>query len=195
MIETILERKQAGTRARLTVKMLTVLSVVILAVALPQLTHTVAGASGGIRFLPMYLPVLLGGCLLGTRWGLAAGLLAPVMSYLYTSALGGSPMPAAARLPFMMAELAIMAAVTGAFAGRIAKNPLWAFAAVPAAFAAGRGAFFLAVLALQSLTSLKPAMIAAQLRTGLVGVAIQIVLVPLLVLGIAKLTKQEGGND
>lgn len=195
MIETILERKQAGTRVRLTVKMLTVLSVVILAVALPQLTHTVAGASGGIRFLPMYLPVLLGGCLLGARWGLAAGLLAPVASYLYTSALGGSPMPAAARLPFMMAELAILAAVTGAFSGRIAKTPLWAFAAVPAAFAVGRGAFFLAVLALQNVTALKPAMIAAQLRTGLVGVAIQIVLVPLLVLGIAKLTDWERGND
>ena len=87
------------------------------------------------------------------------------------------------------------AAVTGAFSGRIAKNPLWAFAAVPAAFATGRGAFFLAVVALQNLTAQKPAMIAAQLRTGLAGVAIQMVLVPLLVLGIAKLTDWERGND
>lgn len=191
MIEAMLQKRNAKTGTRMTVKLLTVLTVVILAAALPQLTHAVAGASGGIRFLPMYLPVLLGGCLLGTRWGLAAGLLSPLASYLYTSALGGTPMPAASRLPFMMAELAIMAAVTGLFAKKIAVKPAWAFAAVPASLLVGRGCFFLSVVLLQNVSALKPAVIASQLRTGLVGALIQAVLVPLLVLGIAKLDRQE----
>lgn len=191
MVETMLQRRNATFGTRITVKFLTVLSVVILAVALPQLTHAVAGASGGVRFLPMYLPVLLGGCLLGTRWGLAAGLLSPLASYLFTSMLGGSPIPTAARLPFMMAELAIMAVVTGLFAKKIAALPVWAFAAVPAALAVGRGCFLLLVVLLQNVTALKPAMIASQLRTGLAGTLIQAVLVPLLVLGIAKLESQE----
>ena len=66
MLESVLARRGASLKVKITVKSLVALGVVALAVLLPQLVHLAAGASGGVRLLPMYLPVLLGGCLLGT---------------------------------------------------------------------------------------------------------------------------------
>ena len=103
MIENILARKGISLKIRLTVKSLVSAGIVVLAVVLPQLVHLAAGASGGVTWLPMYLPVLLGGCLLGTWWGLGVGVLSPLVSFAVTSAMGNA-MPAAARLPFMTAE-------------------------------------------------------------------------------------------
>ena len=114
MIESILTRKNVGIRGRVTVKAVLSAGIIALAVLLPQLVHMAAGPQGGMQWLPMYLPVLLGGCLLGPIWGLGVGVLAPLASFAVTSAMGNA-MPAAARLPFMMAELAVFAAVSGAF--------------------------------------------------------------------------------
>ena len=80
MIENVLERKHASLSVKITVKALIAAGVVALAVVLPQLAHLAIGAEAGVKLLPMYLPVLLGGCLLGWRWGLAA--------YLVTSRFG-----------------------------------------------------------------------------------------------------------
>ncbi len=171
--------------------MLTILSVVILAVTLPQIVHSFAGSVGGVKFLPMYLPVLLGGCLLGAKYGLVAGLLSPLASYLFTTLALGTAMPSAERLPFMMLELSVMAVVTGLFSCRISRNPLFAFVAVPTALVVGRGMFLLSVVLLQTVTNLTPNMILGQIRTGLVGALIQAVSVPLLVIIIAKLSAKE----
>lgn len=126
MIENILARKGISLKIRLTVKSLVSAGVIILAVMLPQLVHLAAGPSGGMTWLPMYLPVLLGGCLLGTWWGLGVGILSPLVSFAVTSAMG-SAMPAAARLPFMTAELAVFAAVSGLFLQRFPKTAGWHF--------------------------------------------------------------------
>ena len=128
MIENILARKGISLKIRLTVKSLVSAGVIILAVVLPQLVHLAAGPSGGMTWLPMYLPVLLGGCLLGTWWGLGVGILSPLVSFAVTSAMG-SAMPAAARLPFMTAELAVFAAVSGLFSAKISENGWMAFPA------------------------------------------------------------------
>lgn len=85
LIETVLERKRAKSGVRLTVKTAVAALVVALAVALPQIVHLVAGASGGVRWLPMYAPILLGGCLLGFKWGLGVGIAAPIVSFAITS--------------------------------------------------------------------------------------------------------------
>ena len=194
MIESILERKHAGARARITAKALITLFVIALAVALPQMVHLVTGAPGGVKWMPMYLPVLLGGCLLGVRFGMAAGVLSPLCSFLLT-ALAGNPMPAAARLPFMMAELAIMAAVTGAFSGLIAKRPLFAIPAVALALLAGRSGFLLLVTIFQQVVPFTPSMILSQIRTGVPGLILSVVAVPLLVTGIWFLTRKGAKND
>ena len=114
MIESVLAKHNAKLGTKITVKSLISVGVVALAVLLPQLVHLIAGASGGVQWLPMYLPVLLGGCLLGWKWGLGVGVLSPLVSFAITL-LTGNAMPAASRLPYMMAELAVFAAVSGAF--------------------------------------------------------------------------------
>lgn len=121
MIESILVSKNVQTKTKITIKTLISVGLIVLAVGLPQLVHLVAGAQGGMTWLPMYLPVLIGGCLLGTWWGLGIGIASPIISFLITYA-AGSPMPALERLPFMVLELAVFAGVTGLFSKKIATN-------------------------------------------------------------------------
>lgn len=191
MIDNVLTRKGASLKVKITVKSIVSLGIIALAVALPQLVHLAVGAQGGVRWLPMYLPVLLGGCLLGWAWGLGIGALSPVVSFLITSAFG-SPMPAAARLPFMIVELAVFAVVCGLFSDKITKNAWMAFPAVLLAQVAGRSVFMLSVWIFQSVTPFTPAVIWSQIQTGLLGLVLQAVVVPFMVMGLrALLVKDE----
>ena len=137
MLENVLARRNASLKIRITVKSLVSVGIVALAVLLPQFVHLVLGQAGGMQWLPMYLPVLLGGCLLGTWWGLGVGIASPLVSFAITSAMGNA-MPAAARLPFMAAELAVFAAVSGLFSRKISENGWMAFPAVLLAAVCGR---------------------------------------------------------
>ena len=183
MIESVLQKNNAAVRLKVTVKALLSAAVIALAVLLPQAVHLAAGAQGGAQWLPMYLPVLLGGCLLGWRWGLGIGVLSPLVSFAVTS-LAGSAMPAAARLPYMTAELAVFAAVSGLFSQKIAQNGWMAFPAVLLAQAAGRAVFLALAAIFQGVSSLSAAAVWAQIQTGLLGLLLQAVLVPLLVMGL-----------
>ena len=75
MIESILVKKNVSLKAKITIKSLISAGVVAFAVLLPQLVHIWAGSAGGVQWLPMYLPVLLGACLLGVWWGLGVGIV------------------------------------------------------------------------------------------------------------------------
>lgn len=193
MIENVLVRKNASLKVKITVKSLISVGIIALAVILPKLVHLAAGQSGGVQWLPMYLPVLLGGCLLGWAWGLGVGIASPIVSFLITSAFG-NPMPAAARLPFMIAELAVFAAVSGLFSKKIAKNGWMAFPAVLLAQVSGRTVFMLLVFAFQSVTPFTPALIWSQIQTGLLGMVLQAVIVPFIVMGL-KLLLDRDKND
>ena len=186
MIENVLVRKNVSFKMKITVKGLVSAGIVALAVLLPQLLHLALGQAGGVQWLPMYLPVLLGGCLLGWAWGLGIGLASPVVSYLITLAYG-DPMPALARLPFMVVELAVFAAVSGLFTKKIADNGWMAFPAVLLAQVAGRSVFMLLVLVFQSVTPFTVEMIWSQIQTGLLGMVLQAVIVPFAVMGLKKL--------
>ena len=194
MLENVLTRKGYSLKLKLTVKSLVSLGIIALAVALPQIVHAILGASGGVQWLPMYLPVLLGGCLLGSVWGLGVGILSPIVSFLITLA-AGNPMPALPRLPFMVAELAVFAAISGLFSKKITENGWMAFPAVLLAQVAGRTAFILLVLMFQSLTPFTPALIWAQIKTGLLGMVLQAVVIPFIVMGLSYLMKREKKND
>ena len=183
MIESVLQKNNAAAGLKVTVKTLLSAAVIALAVLLPQAVHLAAGAQGGAQWLPMYLPVLLGGCLLGWRWGLGIGVLSPLVSFAVTS-LAGSAMPAAARLPYMTAELAVFAAVSGLFSQKIAQNGWMAFPAVLLAQVAGRAVFLALAAIFQGVSSLSAAAVWAQIQTGLLGLLLQEVLVPLLVMGL-----------
>lgn len=194
MLENVLVRKNISLKLRITIKSLVSVGIVALAVILPQLVHLVAGQAGGVQWLPMYLPVLLGGCLLGWTWGLGIGVASPLVSFLITSAFS-SPMPALARLPFMVAELAIFATVSGLFSKKIDENSLMAFPAVLLAEVCGRAVFMLLVVIFQSVTPFTPAVIWSQIQTGLLAVVLQAVIVPFIVMGLNLLLNKDEKND
>ncbi len=186
MIESVLVKHNAKIGTKITVKSLISVGVVALAVLLPQLVHLVAGASGGVQWLPMYLPVLLGGCLLGWKWGLGVGILSPLVSFAITS-LTGNAMPAASRLPYMMAELAVFAAVSGLFSKKIAENGWMAFPAVLLAQVSGRAVFLALAAIFQGVSALSAAAVWSQIQAGLLGMVLQAVLVPFIAMGLRAL--------
>ena len=186
MLETALERKNIKFGVKITVKALISAGVIALAVILPQLVHLFSGAAGGAKWLPMYLPVLIGGCLLGWRWGLGVGVLSPVVSFLITS-MTGNALPAASRLPYLIAELAVFAVVSGVFSKKISENLWLAFPAVLLAQVSGRAVFLMVAAIFQSIAPLSAAAVWSQIQTGLLGLVLQAVLVPFIVMGLGVL--------
>ena len=186
MFENALTLRGATTAKKIAVKTLISLAVIALAVALPQVVHIALGQPGGVKWLPMYLPVLLGGCLLGPVWGAGVGILSPVVSFLITSAFS-SPMPPAMRLPFMIAELCVFGLVSGFFSKMIERNPLWAFPVVIVAQIAGRGVFLGLVAIFRKMTPLKVPMVWNQIIQGIPGIIVQIIVVPLIVIALRAL--------
>ena len=67
------------------------------------------GPQAGRLFLPMHLPVLFGGFILGPVHGLLIGAVSPLINSILTG------MPMLDRMPFMMAELAAYGFVSGLF--------------------------------------------------------------------------------
>ncbi|MBC8535865.1 ECF transporter S component [Feifania hominis] len=78
---------------------------IALGVVLPIAFHTIPNA--GTVFLPMHIPVLLCGLACGPLYGLACGILAPLLSHFTTG------MPPAAILPSMLCELAVYGLMAG----------------------------------------------------------------------------------
>ena len=190
MLENVLSARGFSLKLKVTIKSCVSVGIVVLAVLLPQLVHLALGQSGGVEWLPMYLPVLIGGCLLGWAWGLGVGIVSPLVSFLITSAWR-SPMPALARLPFMMAELAVFAAVSGLFTKKISENGWMAFPAVLLAQVSGRAFFLLLVTIFQSVAPFTPQMIWGQIQTGFTGMVLQAVAVPFIIMGLKKLLDRE----
>lgn len=192
MLDSMLLRRSASAKVRFSVKFAVMLGVILSAVFLPELVHLLYGAPGGMRFLPMYFPVLIGGALLGFRLGFCVGILSPIASYLITS-LSGTPMPTAGRLPFMAIELAVFALVVGLFSDKIAKNPLLAFPAVWCAELLGRGVFLLCSALFGSSLGLPAETVLSQIVTGLPGLLIQALLAPAVIFLLARLMRR--GED
>lgn len=78
-----------------------------LAIIIPYFFHLVGGPTSGRVFLPMHIPVLLGGVILGPIFGAIVGGLSPFISSLITG------MPPAPIMPFMVLELAVYGGVAG----------------------------------------------------------------------------------
>lgn len=180
MIENALTKKGLNLKAKITVKALVSFATAALAVLLPQAVHAILGASGGVALMPMYLPVLLGACLLGVKWGAVAALAAPALSFFLTG------MPTAERLPFMIAELFVFAIIGGAFSKKISEKPAFSVAAVAAAAVLGRGMLLLLSVIFGDNASFTFELVLSQIITGLPGLLLQVVLIPVSVTLIFK---------
>ncbi len=155
-------------------KLFSVAMFITLGITMPIAFHFFGGA--GQMFLPMHIPVLVAGLLLGSHGGLTVGLLTPVISSLAT----GMP-PLMPMLPIMMIELGVYGAVTG-YLYRQRRLPLvWSLIG---AMLAGRiaAALLVAGMAAMLAVQMQPlAFIIASVTIGLPGMAIQLLIVPLLV--------------
>lgn len=183
MIENALTQKGVSVKTKITVKALVSLFIIALAVALPAVAHTLVGAKAGITLLPMYLPVVLGACLLGEGWGVLLALATPSLSFLLTG------MPSPERLAFMTAELFVTALVCGAFSKAISKKPMLSFAAVLSAALCGRGSFLALAVIFEEKASFGPQLVLSQIISGIPGILLQLVLVPVSVVLLNKVLK------
>ena len=149
-----------------------------LAYVMPLLTGQIPEI--GSMLCPMHLPVLLCGFICGPFWGLAVGFVAPLLRSVLT---GGFPpmFPTAVCMAF---ELAAYGAVTGLMHKLLPRKKLCIYLSLLTAMVAGRlvwgAAMFFCVGAQGGFTF--AAFLAGAVTNALPGIAIQIVLVPILVI-------------
>jgi hypothetical protein len=145
---------------------------VTLGVTLPLVFHQVALA--GRIFSPMHIPVFLAGIFVGPMSGLIVGLVCPSMSFLLT----GMPPPYA--VPLMSLELPVYGVAVGLLI-RVIKFPILSLLL---AMILGRLAFALGLFIFGLFLSLPygpEAFLKVSVIAGLPGIAIQLILIPLLI--------------
>ena len=86
-------------------------ALIALGVLLPQAFH-IFGQGAGMIFLPIHIPILLAGAILGKFYGAAIGAIVPLLSFLITN------MPPIPMLWFMIFELIGYGVVMGILAKR-----------------------------------------------------------------------------
>lgn len=141
---------------------------------------------GGRTFLPMHLPVFMGGLLLGWLPGLIIGFLTPLLSSLLT----GMP-PLIPSLPMMIVELALFGLVVGYLYHDKRQNIY--FSLITAMIVGRLGAACVLMLFSDMLgIHLHPlTYVAATFMTGIVGVVFQIVFIPVLVKRLENILSSE----
>lgn len=149
-----------------------------IAMALPMITGQIPEI--GEMLCPMHIPALLCGFMCGWPWGLAVGLIAPLLR----SVIFGTPpmFPTAVAMTF---ELAAYGAVAGIMY-KILPRKKWAiYAALITAMIIGRLVWGLARLALAGLANSEftaALFLAGAVTTALPGIIMHIVLIPVLVM-------------
>ncbi|HWS41769.1 MAG TPA: ECF transporter S component [Pseudoflavonifractor sp.] len=149
---------------------------IALGIVLPITLHAIPNA--GSIFLPMHVPVLLCGLLCGWPYGLVCGIVTPILSSVLTG------MPPAAYLPGMVAELAIYGLVAGLVLRlvRTKSELLNLYIALVSAMLAGRLAMgVLNALLFRAGSYSMQLWVTGMFVTALPGIAIQLVLLPVLV--------------
>lgn len=165
-----------------------VLSAVCMAlcVVLPMAFHSFP--NGGSIFLPMHIPVLLCGMMCSWPYGLMCGLLGPALSSLITG------MPPAAMLPSMMLECAVYGGVSGGMMCLVRTKKTWLdlYISMITAMILGRVVAGLAKAWIFSPGTAPFAWVTTSLVTGIPGICLQLVLLPILIVALtqAKLLPQ-----
>lgn len=157
---------------------------IALGVLFPYVMGHAVGIPGGV-LLPMHVPVLIGGILLGPKLGLAIGILSPIASSLLT----GMP-PLWPMLPQMIFELGAFGLV-GGFIRKNLKSPqnpfhwgmLQIYASLIGAMIVGRivrGIVFAAIMQPMSAGMVMESIVASTIL-GVPGIIIQLAFVPITV--------------
>lgn len=157
-----------------------------LAMVLPLLTGQIPEI--GSALCPMHIPVLLCGFLCSWPWGMAVGLIAPLLR----SVVFGMPpiFPTGISMAF---ELAAYGLISGLVYSRLPKKLSSIYAALISAMLGGRLVWGAVRFVLAGLTASQfpfSAFLAGAVTTALPGIVVQLVLIPVIVVSLrrAKLT-------
>ena len=162
---------------------------------LPQAFH-VFGNLPGTVFLPMHIPAMAAGFLLGPLAGLITGILSPLLSCLIP--VGTMPIPI--KMPFMMFEIGTYGVVCGVLYRLFAHFRLPVLVksvfTVLGAQIAGRLVNLLCTLFAVKILGItaKPVSLAAAIAsigTGVPGIVIQLVFLPMLMLTLTQIRKHK----
>ena len=153
-----------------------------LALVLPFLTGQIQQI--GSMLCPMHIPVLLCGFFCSWQWGLAVGLIAPVLR----SMLFGMPqmVPMAVCMSF---ELAAYGAVSGLMIKKLPERRSSVYIALISAMIAGRLIWGLARLLFAGLDVTKFTLSmfwAGAVTSAVPGIIVQLVIIPLLVIMLGR---------
>ena len=153
-----------------------------IALVLPFLTGQIPEV--GTMLCPMHIPALLCGFVCGWPWGLAVGFISPLLR----AVMFGMPtlFPTGVAMAF---ELGVYGAVSGLLYRTLPHKAWSVYASLLIAMVAGRlvwgGVQFL-LAGLQHSTFTPAMFLAGAVTSALPGIAVQIVLIPILVLTMQK---------
>lgn len=155
---------------------------VALGLLMPFLTGQIP--SVGSSLLPMHIPVLLSGFVLGGPFGLVIGLMTPLLR----SVLFGMPplFPTAFVMSF---ELAAYGYLAGAFYRFWPKTSAFVYLSLLAAMAGGRIVWGLASVLVYGLSGTPftwQMFMAGSVVNALPGIALQILIIPIIVLALKR---------
>ena len=153
-----------------------------LALVLPFLTGQIPEI--GSMLCPMHIPALLCGFFCGWPWGLAVGLVAPVLRSLI---FGMPPMFPVAVC--MSVELATYGAVAGLLYSKLPQSNVSVYVSLLTAMAAGRlvwGTARFLCAGLDASAFGLGAFWAGAVTTAIPGIIVQILLIPVLVMTLKK---------
>ena len=154
---------------------------IALGVVLPQAFHAIPNA--GSVFLPMHIPVLMSGFVVGPLFGLICGVATPLLSHLIFG------MPPAPVLPGMLCELAVYGLMTGLLSRLIKIKNVTAktYIVLILAMLAGRLTYgVLNALVFKAGSYSMQAWTSAAFITALPGIVIQLILIPVLIVRLKK---------
>ena len=160
-------------------RMVTTAICAAMCVVLPLAFHAIPNA--GTILLPMHIPVLLCGLVCGWPYGLVCGLLGPFISSF-------TGMPPMAVLPGMMVECGAYGFVTGLMMKyvRTGRTTADLYISMGAAMILGRVLSGLAKALIFSPGTPAFAWVTTSLVTGIPGIIIQLVVMPLLITALTR---------
>jgi len=154
---------------------------IALGIVLPLTLHAVPQA--GLIFLPMHIPVLLCGIICGFPFGLACGIITPILSSLTTG------MPPTFILPSMIFELAAYGLFSSLLMRYVPLKNIYAriYVSLIGAMLIGRIFFGLANALIFNVGEYSMQMwLTASFVTALPGIVLQIVIIPAIVIALQK---------
>ena len=154
-----------------------------LGLLLPQLFHFMPIPDVGRVMLPMHIPAILAGYLLGSRSGMIVGFLSPVMSCMLFQ------MPAMLTMPIMAVEIMCYGLVAG-IAGKKIKSTYLGLILVMICGRIASGLMYVVMINLFGVAGLNMQMFFLSISAGVPGMILQLLVIPPM---IKLLRKVNGG--